>query len=170
MVNHWWYEKSSCRMKKMLLVSVQHSVIINRNRTIRLWLWCEKLKETLTLVGSYPYPHLEVTPIVIWTTHFQSIGTVQFHPLLTVHAFLGRPLSSFFNYPLTFENLPLSFLFGHPRTFEGRKVSFFEPSTLCRFGPSTLTQHRPILMLFTTQLDRPLTPRPLRTTNSAESE
>ena len=82
---------------------------------------------------------------------------------------LGPSTFIFFNYPLTFENLPHSFLFGHPGTFEGCKVSFFEPSTLCRFGSSTLTQHRPILMLFTTQLDRPLTPRPVRTTNSANS-
>ena len=55
------------------------------NLNFEVTLFLIEITPLVTLVGSYPYPHLEVTPIVIWTTHFQSIGTVQFHPFLTVH-------------------------------------------------------------------------------------
>ena len=78
----------------------------------------------------------------------ESHSNLQFHPFLTVQAFGDRPLSVFFKLP----------------------TYFWEQSTFipfCRFGPSTLTQHRLLLMLLTTQLGRPLTPRPVRTTNNA---
>ena len=90
--------------------------------------WSAPVRFYTNFAGPRPPTFRSVDPWAVdpwlWATHFHSIGTVQFHPFLIVHAFWDRPLSSFLITHLLLRTFHFhSFLAAHA-PFKGRNAPF----------------------------------------------